>query len=402
MTGNADPNLAPLDNLLPKFLADNKIPGAAAAVTRHGKLVYSRGFGYADLDAKQSVQPDALFRIASLSKPITSAGILMLAEQGKLKLDDPVLKYISLKPATPPGGQVDKRWETITIRHCLHHTGGWDRGKPGGFDPIGVPSRISRALKIDGPPTPQDVVRYMMGQPLDFEPGEKMAYSNLGYLLLGRAIETVTGSKYEPWIQKQVLAPVKASGMALGRALPENRAIGEVHYYDAGRKTGVCLYPPRAGQQVPRPDGAENLEGYEAHGGWIASAIDLVRFAGAFDYGHKSPLLSEDSIKQMWARPEGAPGHESDGKPKAVYYGCGWNVRPVGDTGKANTWHAGLISGTSTLLVRRWDGFNWAILFNTNANPDGKTPANLIDGPMHGAVDAVEKWPERDLFHESR
>jgi N-acyl-D-amino-acid deacylase len=399
-TGAADPNLASFDKLLTDFIAEHKLPGAAVAVTRGGKLVYARGFGYANVEKKLPVQPDSLFRIASVSKPITAVGVMMLVDQGKLNLGDPVLKHVKLKAAVPPGGQFDKRWEKVTVRQCLQHTGGWDRGKKGSFDPIGIPGQISQVLGLAGPPSPDDIVRYMMGQPLDFDPGARMAYSNLGYLVLGRAIETVTGSNYEAWVKKNVLAPVKANGITLGKGVPEKRAKGEVLYYDSKKRTGTCLYPPRAGEQVPLPDGAENIEGFEAHGGWVASAVDLVRFASAFDYDRKSPLLSADAIQQMWARPEGEAGFDADKKPKPAYYGCGWSVRPVGNTGKANTWHSGLISGTSTLLVRRWDGLNWAVLFNTDADPDGKRPAGEIDGPMHGAAEAVKKWPDGDLFEK--
>jgi N-acyl-D-amino-acid deacylase len=399
-TGAADPNLAPFDKLVSEFVSEHNLPGAAVAVTRGGKLVYARGFGYANVEKKLPVQPDSLFRIASVSKPITAVAVMMLAQQGKLKLDDPALKYVKLEPALPAGGEFDKRWEKVTVRQCLQHTGGWDRDRKGGFDPIAMPRQISRALGLSGPPSPDDIVRYMMGRPLDFDPGAKMVYSNLGYLVLGRAIEALTKTKYEPWVKKNVLAPVKAAGMSLGKGLPEKRAKGEVLYYDSKKRTGICLYAPRAGGRVPLPDGAENIEGFEAHGGWVASAVDLVRFASAFDYGRKSPLLSEASIKEMWARPEGAAGLDAGGKPKAAYYGCGWSVRPVGSTGKANAWHTGLIPGTSTLLVRRWDGLNWAVLFNTDAAPDGKQPASLIDGPMHAAADAVKKWPAADLFEK--
>jgi CubicO group peptidase (beta-lactamase class C family) len=400
VTGASDPNLTVFDDLLTKFLKENAIPGAAVAITRSGKLVYARGFGYADIEKKAAVEPDALFRIASVSKPITAVGVLQLVDAGKVMLDDPAVKYFTLKPFLTADAKPDERWEKITIRQCLQHTGGWDRGKKGGFDPISIPGRITRAMKLAGAPTPDDIVRYMMGQPLDFDPGEKMVYSNLGYLVLGRVIEPVTGQKYEPWVKKNVLAPVGAARMLLGKGLPENRVKGEVKYYDSKKRIGTCLYPPKTGQQVPLPDGANNIEGYEAHGGWVASAVDLVRFASAFDNDKKSPLLSATAIKEMWARPAGAAGFDQKDKPKASYYGCGWSVRPVGAAGKANAWHNGLIPGTSTLLVRRNDGLNWAVLFNTEANADGKVLSNLIDSPMHDAATAVKKWPSSDLFEK--
>ncbi len=384
-------DLAPFDNLLAKLLVDHKLPGAAVAVTRGGKLVYSRGFGYADAETRRLMKPDALFRVASISKPITAVAVMLLVDRGKVKLDAPVMSYLKLRPA---GAEFDPRWEKVTVRQCLQHTGGWDRDAKGGFDPIGTPGRITRALELVGPPAPDDVVRYMMGRPLDFDPGLRYAYSNLGYLVLGRIIETVTGQRYEPWVLLNVLGPCAAGGMLLARALPEKRPAAEVRYHDSRPRTGECLYPPRAGQKVPVPDGAMNIEAFEAHGGWVSSAVDLVRFASALDSDRKSPLLSADALKEMWARPAGAAGFRITGQPRASYYGCGWSVRPVGDTGKANAWHTGLIPGTSTLLVRRHDGLNWAVLFNTDANEKGEQPAGLIDGPMHTAADAVKVWPE--------
>jgi N-acyl-D-amino-acid deacylase len=101
----------------------------------------------------------------------------------------------------------------------------------------------------------------------------------------------------------------------------------------------------------------------------------------------------------MWERPAGRAGHEANGKPTESYYGCGWDVRPVGKTGR-NTWHSGGITGASTLLVRRSDGLNWAALFNTDTDAKGKAPADEIDGPLHGAADAVKAWPEVDLFEK--
>jgi N-acyl-D-amino-acid deacylase len=389
--GTPDPD--PFDQLLTTFLTEHAGPGAALAVARNGKLVYARGYGYADAEAKRPAQPATPFRVASISKPVTAVGVLMLVDRGKVKLDEPALRYFDLKPFPAGGASVDERWKKVTVRQCLRHTGGWDRNRRGGFDPIAIPGRIASEMKLHGAPTPEDVVRYMMGRPLDFDPGERYAYSNLGYLVLGRVIEGVTGERYEPWVRRHVLAPVGAGGMYLGRGLPEDRPTAEARYYDSKKRTRACLYPPRVGAVVPLPDGAENIEAFEAHGGWVASAIDLVRFASAFDSGKPSPLLSADAIREMWARPEGAAGHGPKGRPRDVYYGCGWSVRPVGDAGKANTWHTGLIAGTSALLVRRWDGLNWAVLFNTEANPKGDVLSGLIDGPMHHAANAVKAWP---------
>jgi N-acyl-D-amino-acid deacylase len=399
VTGVHDPRLESLDRLMTGFLKKHKAPGAALAVARHGKLVYACGFGYANRQTKEPVRPDSLFRIASVSKPITAAAILRLVDQGTLKLDEPIFPHLKLPPHRLNDRKPDPRWEQVTVRQCLQHTGGWDRDQS--FDPIVRPWEIAKELGREAPVPPDDVIRYMLARPLDFDPGARHAYSNLGYLLLGRAIETATGKKYDEYVRQEVLGPLGITRPRLARALPEDRPKAEVAYYEAKGQEGPCLYPPRRGKPVPLPDGAENVEAYAAHGGWIASAPDLVKFASAFDDPARCPILSVDGIRAFWARPAGKAAYGPNGKPKPRYYGCGWEVVSVGG-GRINTFHTGYISGTSTLLVRRWDGLRWAILFNSDQAPNGDDLAGLIDGPVHEAADEVAKWPDGDLFPKLR
>jgi N-acyl-D-amino-acid deacylase len=397
MTGAEIAALEPFDRLMQTFVAQNKIPGAALAVSNKSKLVYARGFGFAEVEHKKQVEPNSIFRIASVSKPITAVAILQLVEQQKLGLDDHVVDRLKLT-----GAEVellkDPRWRQITVRQCLQHTGGWDREKA--FDPIARPAAIAGTLHTQTPVPPADIVRYMLGRNLEFDPGSRYSYSNLGYLILGRILENVSHEKYETFVRKHVLSPLGIKSAVLGRALPEHRHNGEVHYYDTRNRTGPCLYPPHRGKAVPLPYGAENFESFEAHGGWTASAIDLVRFADAFNLPDLCPILKDTTIGQMWARPEGLAGHDTAGKPTDMYYGCGWNIRPVGNAGKSNTWHGGYIAGTSAFLVRRWDDKNWAVLFNTNDNPAGKSLFSLIDSRVHEAADSVKAWPDIDRYPE--
>jgi N-acyl-D-amino-acid deacylase len=215
VTGAANRGLEPFDTLMMSFVKENKVPGASLAVTRNGKLVYARGFGYSDVEKKQPVQPAALFRIASVSKPITGVAIMQLVAKNKLKLDDKVMDRMKLMPFLAPGAKPDPRWKQITVRHCLQHTGGWDRDKS--YDPIGRPWQIAKALGIDPPVKPAHIVRYMMGQPLDFGPGERHSYSNVGYLVLGRIIETLAGQMYEAYVKKQVFGPLGVKTPQLAR-----------------------------------------------------------------------------------------------------------------------------------------------------------------------------------------
>lgn len=391
LTGVDQPELAGFDELLVSIGRKYEVPGAALAVTKDSRLVYARGYGLADRDTGQRVEPQSLFRIASLSKPITAAGVLQLVERGKLDLEDKVHSVLDL--AEPS----DKRWKDVTILQLMRHTGGWDRGVS--FDPMFRSVEIAADQGVDPPAMPEQIIAYMLEQPLDFDPGDRYAYSNFGYSLLGRVIERVTGMPYGRYIRQAVLGPLGVYRPRLGKTLPEGRAQNEVKYYDEqDRKDSAVM--GEVGVSVPLPYGAWCLEAMDAHGGWIASAPDLVRFASAFDKPQQSKILSIAGITTMFARPCGAAGFEDDGSPKAHYYGCGWSVRPVGASG-ANTWHTGSLAGTSTLLVRRHDGLNWAVLFNTRKGTAGKSLSSVIDPLMHEAANAVVTWPKHDLFSKS-
>lgn len=393
VTGITNPDLVSFDNLMTSFVRDHDVPGAALAVTRNSRLVYARGFGFAEKKTQRPVQPDSLFRLASISKPVTAVGIMQLVQQGKFTLDDRVFDVLPTKEWLPE--KHDERLRSITVRNLLQHTAGWDREKS--FDPIGKVRDIAKFVNKPLPVGPADVIRYTLSLPLDFDPAARYAYYNVDYLILGRLIEHATGQPYEAYVKEHVLAPVGITRMQLGRAWKGDLAQGEVCYYDAEKRESKAINGSKLGEKVPQVYGPENVEAYEAHGGWIGSAIDLTRFMAAFDNRDASPLLNRQSIEAMWSRPAGLPGHDAEGKPKDVYYACGWNVRPVGNEGRANTWHSGLISGTSTIMVRRHDGLNWAVLFNTDHDAKDKTLSSLIDPLLHSAADAVKHWPEKAI-----
>jgi len=389
--GKADPRLAPFDQLMKQFLREHELPGAAIAVARGGRLVYARGFGVADRATKELVRPHALFRIASISKPLTAVAVLQLVERGQVQLDDSVFAVLRLRKPAKGEVRLDPRWKQVTIRHLLQHRGGWDRDKS--FDPMFRSPAIVEELHVKAPARPEDIIRYMLRRPLDFDPGSREAYSNFGYCLLGRVIETISGQSYENYVRKEVLAPLGIRAMRLGATLPDKRARGEVKYHVPAKATAPAVMGPQLGKPVPLPYGAWCLESMDSHGGWLASAPELVRFISAFDDPHNCKILKAKSIDTLFARPPGAAGKTSDGKPRAAYYACGFMVRPAGKTGKANIWHGGSLDGTSTLLVRRHDGLAWAVLFNSRASAKKKEPAAAIDPLLHQAADAVKDWP---------
>jgi N-acyl-D-amino-acid deacylase len=296
------------------------------------------------------------------------------------------------------GARPDERIHAITVQQCLQHTAGWDRDK--GFDPMGAEAaeQVSRAMRVPLPIRPEHIIRYTMGRPLDSNPGSRYAYSNFGYCVLGRVIEAASGMRYHDYVAAHVLRPLGITRMRLGRNLLRDRAPGEVKYYDARHRTGRAISGPEIGRQVPLPYGVECIETMDANGGWIASAIMLVRFADAFNDIRTSRLLDESSIRAMLARPPGPPGMEN-GKPAESYYGCGWDVRPSARRpDKYTKWHGGGLAGSSTLLVARDDGINWAVVFNSDADRAGKDFSGLIDAPLHQAANRIRDWPESDLY----
>jgi N-acyl-D-amino-acid deacylase len=301
-----------------------------------------------------------------------------------LHLDDKAFELLkNLQPLK--GRKPDPRIASITIRQVLHHTGGWDRDTS--FDPMFRPVVIAEAFGQPAPAGCESVIRYMLGQKLDFDPGTKYAYSNFGFCVLGRIIERVSGMRYDEFVKREILSPAGITRMKIGKSLVSDEAAGEVHYYSAA--TARSVFPP-LGRSVPWPYGGFNLEAMDSHGGWIASAIDLVKFANAIDGRRGKALLSKTSIHELTSRPARPMAQDT-----AAYYGLGWDVRPVGTD--ANWWHGGSLPGTTTLLVRTHHGYAWAAVFNSR--PEGRNHLDLdIDQGLWKAFDEVKAWPDRDLF----
>ena len=387
-TGVTGTNLEPLNQLFRNLLKNDAVPGATVAVSRDGKMLFERGFGWASVDQKTPMQPDHEMRIASISKPLTAVAILLLEADGKLSLDDPILPILATHSAGFSPEQAlgsDPRWADVQIRHLLQHTAGIDRDRS--KDTMFELVRIAGTLELDRSPNTHEIVKYQLLQKLDAPPGTEFHYSNVGYCLLGRIIEAVTKSSCEEFVRQRILIPGGMTRTRLGRTTLEHRGTHEVFYTTRNRRRVPLVFdliaPPADGIRfVEQPWGQWDLEVMDAHGGWVSTAGDLVRFAEMLS-ATENGLLQQKSLTLMLQRP--ALPEPSD---SAVWYGLGWNVRELAEVRRFNIWHTGLLSGTSTLLVRRWDDYCWAVLFNcdrTNKN----TPCSVaIDGPMHDAVDS--------------
>jgi len=375
------------------FMTARKIPGGALAVVKNRRLVYVKGYGWADRGRKISVKPDSLFRIASISKPITAVAVLKLVEAGKLRLDARAFDIVGASPILEEGRAPDVRLGRITIRQLLQHTGGWDRAQS--YDPMFRARQIAEKTNTPPPATPAAVIRYMLGQPLDFDPGQRFAYSNLGYCVLGRVIEQIAGQPYEQFVRANVLGPLGIAHARIGASLDGRQPLAEVRYYMADGSQGNSVFP-KGPAKVPWPYGGFHLEAMDAHGGWIASVVDLARFAATLDNPRRNPLLKPATSREMYAPPPPPVSRDKSGTLKDAWYGCGWSVRPTRKN-RANYWHNGSLPGSATLLVRRDDGLSWVALFNQRSE-DGNLPDSAIDPALHRAADSVAEWPTRDLF----
>jgi CubicO group peptidase (beta-lactamase class C family) len=372
VTGRGLPGLGDFDAAVMGFMEDRAITCGSLAVTRNGRLVLARGYTWSTGPVPVT-WPTSLFRTASVTKPVTAAAVLRLVQDGRLRPGDGAAGLLGLSTSADP------RLAEVTVLRLLQHLGGWNRERSA--DPMFDDSAIARALGRPLPIGQEDIVRHVTARALDQAPGTAYAYSNYGYLLLGRIIEKVTGTAYAKYVQDTVLTPLGIRRMRLGRTLVP--AAGEVAYHSQFK--GTTVMDP-SGALVAAPYGSFNHENNAFNCGWLASPVDLVRFARVFD--GVTPVLSPASAARAFATPEtGARRH-------GRYYGCGWHVRPARDG--LLTWHTGSLPGTYTLLVRRADGLAWAAMFDQRDDPSGE-PYRDIDGILQETADDVETWPAGDL-----
>ena len=327
-----------------QFMDKHDLPGLSVSIARRGQFVYRAGFGYADKAAGQAVDPSHLFRIASVTKPITSVALFTLIEQGRLKLDDRVFGADGVL-RFDYGHDYPERVSRITIHHLLTHTaGGWAND---GNDPMFRHPKMNH----------KELITWTLhNQPLQNEPGQHHAYSNFGYCILGRILEKVSGQSYATFVRQAVLKPCGIEDMQLAGNTLAQRAPKEVLYY--GRKENPY------GMNVTRMD---------SHGGWIGTPSDVVQFVLHVDGFNTTPsILRPETIRTMTASSAANEG-----------YGCGWCVNRA-----HNYWHGGSLPGVTTILVRTASGLCWAAF--ANARNQGVNLA--IDQMMWKLVKAVPAW----------
>ena len=344
-----------VDTEVATLMSKYNVPGVSIAITKDGKLVYAKGYGFANNQTSEKVSTNSLFRIASLSKQVTSIAIMKLVQDGKLSLDATVFGTAGILGtqygAQPYSANIDK----ITVRQLLQHTsGGWQNDNN---DPMFTNPSLSA----------NDLITWTLNnRPLNTAPGASYAYSNFGYCVLGRIIEKVSGKSYDSYVKTDILQPLGITNMQIGGNTEADIKTNEVKYYAQGGENPYIY----------------NVTRMDAHGGWVATATDMVKLLVHADgFTTKPDILSARNIQTM-ITPSSANAN----------YALGFMVNASG-----NWWHTGSLPGTYTMLARTSGGFTWCILTNTRSGLSSF--GGDIDQLVWKAVNNPNtQWPTNDLF----
>ena len=361
------------DEIMNQALKTRGIPGGALAIAKNGRLLVARGYGLANAQTREPVTLDALFSTATVTKTITAAAVLHLVDQGKLSLDDPVYPLLG-KPRPLGQAAIDARVEKITVRHLLLHAGGWNTKYHS--DVLRQTKKISRVAAEKLPLSANAVLRYGLGQPLDFAPGTETHYSNFGYFLAKVVVERAARQPYETYVRQQVLQPMGINEMRMEQLAPAY-AVREAHRYGAGGRELVGGREPIAAPA----------------GNWLASVVDLARFLTALSGARGKPYLSSDARRQMLAPAPPPLAPRRDGS----HFGLGWDS--VTEESRGIQFHKnGVAAGVRTYIEHRCDGIDWVLLLNSDGQADQPSAAGEIIDKIGRAIDATRDWPERNLF----
>ncbi|MBS3807223.1 MAG: beta-lactamase family protein [Bacteroidales bacterium] len=373
------PQVAEAEQEIHEFLEKWDVVGASVAIAKNERLIYAKGFGYADREKGIEVEPRNLFRVASVSKLITAVAVMQLMEEGKLNLKDHVFGENGILDDPSFLNIRDPRVKDITIYHLLTHAAGWDKYSG---DPVFMPYAIKREMDADLPIDLETTIRYTLSKrTLDFDPGSRSSYSNFGYAVLGKVIERLTRMDYENYVNSRVLNPIGIYDMHLGHAMPGKRYSNEVKYYSNSRyHTAYSSYEYR--KKVPSYYGGNNLKVLGAAGAWIASPAELLKLLVHINGRNgKRDILNDTTLHQMTHTP---PGFKPIGWVSTTYNGI-WK-------------RSGTLSGTSALMKKGRNGFSWVMVLNTS-NDQGHEFTYEIDEMMSSFIDRVDQWPGHDLFH---
>jgi len=297
-----------IEKMVAEEMEKNAVPGVAVAIAKDGKLIYSKGFGYSDLENKVPFTANTVSRIGSISKTFTALAAMQLVEQGKLNLDAEVQTYVPTFP---------KKSAPITIRQLLCHQSGIRHYKPGGNEMF---SNVRYS-------TVEEALAIFKDDPLLNEPGEKYSYTTYGYNLLSRAVETVSGESFTDYVQKHIIDP-----LGLKQTYFDDRIKIiplRAHFY-----TRAANFSPVI--NVPQVDQSNKWGG----GGLLSTVEDLIKYGASYD---SEKLAKRETIEQMFTSQKTRAGN-----PTA--YGLGWATAT--EQGKRRVEHSGGSMGATSILTK--------------------------------------------------
>ncbi|HMS09943.1 MAG TPA: serine hydrolase domain-containing protein [Pyrinomonadaceae bacterium] len=335
---------AAVDNFVKAEMERKKIPGVSVAVIKDGKPAVVKGYGLANIEHNVPVKPETIFQSGSVGKQFTAFAVMLLVEEGKIRLDEPIGKYL---------GDVPETWAKITVRHLLTHTGGMT-DYPRDFD-----------FRKDY--TEDDLLKTIKETPLAFAPGEKWQYSNFGFVTLGIVIRKVSGKFYGDFLAERVFKPL---GMTTARVISERDIV-------PNRSAGYVL---RNGE-VKNQEWVSPTLNTTADGALYLSILDMIRWEEALA-GRK--LLSKDAYEKMWTPVKLNGGSEQR-------YGFGWALRTV--NGFKVIEHGGAWQGFKSFIARYPDRGLTVIAL---ANSENANPARLGNGIAEAVDPAVKPKPMVD------
>ncbi len=360
------------------FMRGLNIPGASFAVVRDGKLVMARGYGVADILTEEVVTPISLFRIADASKPITATAIMKLVDDGMLDLDEKMFNILQNK--FPQVSEIDQRIVDISVRQLLNHSSGIDLFP----QPMFNQGNIAFEQQVESPPSLDVILDWWSIQDLTTTPGTTFAYHNVNYVLLGRIIEAKSGMTYEEYVKANILDPIEVTAARIGGSLEQDRFLREVSYYTPFSANARSVFD--TGDPLVRPayGGIGHIQNMDSHGGWIASVVDLARFALATDGNPREPDIISSTSQQLMVEDSGEG------------FGSGWFI----ESGNWN--HSGLMPGTMSLLYVNDNGTIIVALMNSTIDPSDPLFSNVFNFFRDDLREAAEsaEWIDQDLFSE--
>lgn len=364
------------DASINRFMRYWGIRGGSFALMRNDSLIYAKGYGYANTQDSIPCEVKNIFRVASVSKLLTAVAVMHLEETGQLSTQDFVFGEDGILNDSLFLDYRDKKIKKITVEHLLRHTSGFSN--PHGDAAFNM-ELVAQFLDKPLPLSMDDMVLYASKNRLRAVPGGRFNYSNLGYIVLSKVIEKVSGMPYETYIKDSILAPIGCYDIHLANNYSEGFRENEVSYYEVKEAELVPSYDG-SDTLVMKSLGGNDVRGLYGAGGWVASPVELLKLVSAIN---KCP------VREDFLTPESIDFMTPYGK----------NAKPAGwASSSSNFWlRSGSMSGTSALIKAQRDGYSWVFISNSSSW-NGPGLARQMNREITQALRKVKKWPEADYF----